>query len=336
MAAMEGLKRGIFRSIAVFVAALVLILFILDSRFRRFDLSAIFSPDFDAPLMVAGAAAFCVWFASIYVTSLFRTARDRSLLRLSHAGAPPADGKRGAFTGRIEARDLLRAPITGATVAAFRYEIFEWRSSGLSSQRSSITKFTHFQGSALVPLNVVTASGSFPLACFPEIEMPEAVRDRKQGIANFRRYQAETPIDPPQRAGTPQPRRNVREVGVHRFDREWTQRAELDWQKAELREWSLSPGDSVTIFAHYASGRGIVSDPRGIDLPLIYREGEETELRLSANWRRGVIGTLIFLVVAAAIVLGFATYRARAERATVSMNRQQASITRGEIAPRRQ
>jgi hypothetical protein len=299
---MEGLKRSFIRAAIVLVVSTVVALFIIVPGLPRFRLDRVSEYQFNAALFFAGATGVSVWLASIYLTALLRSVRDRRLLHEAWSGAPPNEGERAAFVGTIETADPVRAPISGREVAAFRYEISQMRS-GLDSR----TKFLHFVGSGLVPLRLRTSSGSLPLSCFPHLEVAPIHVDRSEAIDNFNRYRRENAIEPPVPAGTYRGKPDLRNIGVHRFDREWSHREELDWKEADLTELSVVPGQHVTVFAHWSGQRGIIRDPLDIDMPILYT-GDEVKRKLRWEVRRALIGMAVLLPIAAALIVAGSVY----------------------------
>jgi hypothetical protein len=120
-----------------------------------------------ADWIVALVAAVLLHLAYAAVMTEIRRSGDSRLLAKAGFGEPPADGKRTAFIGTLQATGpVLRAPFSGAECVGYSYEISHLVYSR-NANRTTSRKVTDFSGVALAPCAIHTIQGDFRLLSYP-------------------------------------------------------------------------------------------------------------------------------------------------------------------------
>lgn len=248
-------------------------------------------------------ASGCLILVVSYSVGIYESVRDRALLA---AAAPPVDGREVALTGRIRAREPLRAPFSGVECVAYDYSITR------SEEYSDGTRdVICFEGKGVAPAVIDSRHGSVRLLSIPMLEMPMEPLADPDAVRRAREYIMATDFET---SSTPQGERATydKEItardGAFRRDRA-VHGAPSDLDGCRLEERCVRQGELVSAFGLYARARGalVPSHDKSKRTRLLRSDatGASSKLRTRIIWY--AIGIVVFGAAAYGIVKAYTT-----------------------------
>ena len=250
-------------------------------------------------IWVSVAAGLCVMIAIGYAWAIKDLAIERQMLLDAAVGAPPADGQWCAVSGRIQALDPLRGPLSGADVVAYQYKITNMERSGRST-----SEVTYYEGKGLTPSTIATRHGSIRLLAVPMFDVDAADLGRYiETIERARAYAASTPFSAPKESRDAMDREMTDDDGNYRFDKQWHPEHIPDMDGFRFEEKHVQQGETVCVFGLYSQQRGgIVPHPNWAKHTRIMRgDAAAVARQIRKRITRYVIGIAVFSAAAYAI-----------------------------------
>ncbi|HVS33520.1 MAG TPA: hypothetical protein VMS98_18945 [Thermoanaerobaculia bacterium] len=207
-----------------------------------------------------GPAAFTGLLLSIgigFFAGIAQTTGERRQIQRALRGQRPADGRRVGIAGTIHAdAGPILAPLSGARCVAFRYNI------GMHTGSSRTAHFAVlYEGVAVTPSSIRTASGRYRLLAVPVIDGPAESLDSAAKRRAADHIRTATFADPQPAFTRPQVEKEWSDDdGSYRHERRRTD-AVVDLEKCTLTESVVREGAKVCVFGRYSAERGgIVAD----------------------------------------------------------------------------
>jgi hypothetical protein len=238
-----------------------------------------------------------------YLMAIVTVWRERTTLLDSIAGTPFRDGQWVAVSGRIHSMNRLIAPLSGASVVAYKYRIWRREGSGKSS-----TDVNHFEGKALVPSTIATRQGSVRLLSVPTFDISAAPLDVENTLTHARAYieatefeTDQTPKD--QRAGTVE-KESTDDDGNFRVDKQSRGAMDVPLDTCSFEEHHVKQDEAVCAFGLYSQARGgLIPHPNWAKQTRIMRgDAEAVAAQLRTRMIKYVFGVVIFGALPFAVV----------------------------------
>lgn len=288
--------RGCFVSLLLWLAggALAVGAFLAFLHYRQ----GVALQDAIGPSIFAGILA---WLSLNLFRAAFSSWRERAALARGIAGESPADGQPFVFVGTLEPQtaEILQAPFDGAPCLAYDYAITEIRGQGKRR-----TVINYYRGSALAPSAVATPSGTYPLLAVPEFQGTAAPIAAAKALGPFLKYAEATQFRSHKTSAQELGERWNDADGSWRSDVAYGDAPQPDLSDATFRQHHVEPGGKVTVFGHYAAGRGIVPHGNWANTTrLLAGDTEHAARTLRSQIRTRLLLALAFAAAAAGVAL---------------------------------
>ncbi|HEV7763768.1 MAG TPA: hypothetical protein VGQ76_02085 [Thermoanaerobaculia bacterium] len=283
-----------------------------------------FGFDREPLLWAAVGAGFCLTLAGSYVIGIFGFSKERTMLLNSMVGRPPDDGQWVAVSGTIRSLNPLHAPMTGAPVVAYTYEIYRMESSGKSSSR-----VVYYDGKGLAPSTITSKQGAIRLLSVPTLDVPAEATDTQPAMDKAAEYVRTTTFETrqmPKSERTSVEDEWTDDDGSFRVDK--SSGREVDIADCFLVEHNIKQGEAVCAFGLYSSSRGgLIPHANWAKQTRIMR-GDATDV--ANQLRKRIIKYAIGVVFFAAAAYGITLLYERHMRTRVSM---ESTMNRRAVSP---
>jgi hypothetical protein len=129
-----------------------------------------------------------LWMAFNFFRAAAHSLREKRAAEAGLAGGAPADGEMAVLVGTLEPLGgTLKAPLDGSDCVAYSYSISQRVGQGKRART-----LTHYQGAAVVPAVLRTATGSYGLMAVPDFEGEPQLETKGEPNAAAERYIAST------------------------------------------------------------------------------------------------------------------------------------------------
>ncbi len=247
----------------------------------------------------SGVAGLFVSMSIGYAMGIITISKERAMLLGATVGQPPQDGKWVAVSGVIRALNPLRAPISGAAVIAYSYEMYRMERVGKSS-----SKVTYYEGKGLTPSTIASKQGAIRLLAVPTLDVPPESTDSSTAYTNARQYVDTTTFEKRKREPFGTDKEAADDDGMYRVDKRNTD-GDVDVVELTLEERHIKQGETVCAFGLYSSQRGgLVPHPNWAKTARIMRGDASAvadQLRKRMLWY--AFGIVFFSAAAFGIVM---------------------------------
>ena len=194
---MKGCARSALIQLAGYVATAGAVMFLLQRQYALPPAKT---------LGVSIFAGFFAWLAWSFLAGVVQPLRERASVRDCLSGQRPADGKRVALVGTIDAEDeALRSPLTARDCVAWTYEIYQMRGRAGRQYKATSSRASRSPLPSSRRPRVVTASSRFPPSTSLRKKSIRGWRRKTLPSTFERRDSRPTPLSGPSKSSGPTP-----------------------------------------------------------------------------------------------------------------------------------